>query len=217
MIDVIIPTNTKDEMSKVITEASVKSLRSSSSLQFNVVVIEQQKSFSHPYADKVLNYDFPFNYNRVLNYGLSHTSANYVLLCNNDLIYHTGFFEELKKGFRLGYLSLSPTNPVRSIFTTKPIVEGYGINHNLMGWCIAVKREIFDIIGKIDEDVSFWYSDNIYADQLKYHGLKHARVTSSYVFHLSSSSLRNLTKEQKEEYTKKQKKIYLNARNKYVK
>ncbi|MBW6490993.1 MAG: hypothetical protein K0B15_07330 [Lentimicrobium sp.] len=217
-VDVIIPANSKDYMSLITTAASIRSLRSSSSnIQFNVIVVEQNKPTSHPLADKVLNYDFDFNYNKVLNLGLKNSSAKYALLCNNDLIYHTGFFEALLQVFRTGYKSLSPTNPLRSLYTHKPIVEGYGVNHDLMGWCIAVERDMIERIGYFDEGVSFWYSDNLYADQLKHHNIKHARVTNSFVFHIGSgsSSLRNLTPEQKAEYTTKQKLIYENARKKY--
>lgn len=221
-VDVIIPSNGTELFSRVITEASIKSLRSSlkenSTYQFNVVVVEQNNSITHPYADKVIYYDFPFNYNRVLNLGISETNGEYVLLCNNDLIYHTGFFDEMLRVFRIGYLSLSPTNPLRSVPSVKPIIEGYGINHDLMGWCIATKRELFKRIGKIDEAVSFWYSDNLYADQLKYYHIEHARVAMSFVSHIGSgsTSLRKLSREEKEELTTLQKKIYEDARKKYV-
>ncbi len=221
-VDVIIPSDGTELYSRVITEASIKSLRSSlkenSKYRFNVVVVEQNKTITHPYADKVLYYNFPFNYNRVLNLGISETSGDFVMLCNNDLIYHTGFFDEMLRAFRIGYLSLSPTNPLRSKPTVHPIIEGYGINHDLMGWCIVTKRKLFDRIGKIDEGVSFWYSDNLYADQLKYYKIQHARVAMSFVSHIGSgsTSLRKLSPEEKKDFTTHQKHYYQEARKKYV-
>jgi hypothetical protein len=61
----------------------------------------------------------------------------------------------------------------------------------------------------LNEGVSFWYSDNIYGEQIKHAGVKHALVCSSFVTHLGSSTLRavrdpkmkrRLTTEQKKSF-----------------
>ena len=51
-----------------------------------------------------------------------------------------------------------------------------------------------DRIGGFDYPVNFWYSDNVYAEQLKAAGIKHALVGNSIVRHLESQSLRKVVK-----------------------
>ena len=211
LFDVIIPCNTKDEYTRVTTEASLKSLRfaKNENVCFNVVVVEQNQSAEKfELADETIYYDFPFNYNKVLNLGIKKTTAKYVLLANNDLVYCDFFADNLLKAFKAGYKSLSPTSPSQSVYSNKMVIEGYGINSVLNGWCICAERKTIEKIGYLDESVVFWYSDNIYAYQLKYNCIKHARVTNSYVFHLGSSTLKKSESNTKKDYTNGQKKIF---------
>ena len=46
-----------------------------------------------------------------------------------------------------------------------------------------------DKIGKLDETVSFWFSDNLYALQLKAEGIKHGLFTNVQVDHIGSQTL----------------------------
>jgi GT2 family glycosyltransferase len=64
------------------------------------------------------------------------------------------------------------------------------------------KRELFSIIGEIDSEFPFWFADNIYAEQLKRFGVKHAVVLNSVVKHLGSSTLNTINETLNHEYTK---------------
>ena len=218
VFDVIIPCNTKDEYTRVITEQSLKSLRNSKNenVEFHVVVMEQNaRAERFELADETIVYTFPFNYNKVLNEGAKRTHGEYVLLANNDLIYCDGFADALLRVFKAGYKSLSPTSPSQSSYSPQMVIEGYGINSVLNGWCIAAERKMLESIGYLDESVVFWYSDNIYACQLKHAHIKHARVSNSYVFHLGSSTLKKADSSVKQDYTNQQKKVFEEAAKKY--
>ena len=138
----------------------------------------------------MLYYDFEFNYNKCLNLGFSVCKSKYVAFCNNDL--HFGQ-DWAKNAVSAGYLSVSPT--AKHIF--KGVREGYAVGSSrkkqgqILGWCIIVDRIVMERIGGFDTPVKFWYSDNVYAEQLKAVGIKHALVGSSKVKHFTSRSLNN--------------------------
>jgi GT2 family glycosyltransferase len=54
---------------------------------------------------------------------------------------------------------------------------------------LVVKRSVINKIGGFPEDVDFFYSDNLYADVLRYHGIKHALISSCMVSHKPSTTL----------------------------
>jgi hypothetical protein len=81
--------------------------------------------------------------------------------------------------------------------------EGYGVGYELAGWCIVARREIFEIIDLSDR-VDFWFSDNIYADELQKHNLKHLLVKNSRVDHTVSKTLLTLPPETVRDLTDRQ-------------
>ena len=121
--------------------------------------------------------------------------------------------------FNMAYDSLSPACPrhceAHNIPLSAFLKEGYEIRQQLFGWCIAVKRSMFDKIGGFDTGVNFWFSDNLYADQLKYHGIKHALVCDSLVDHVESYTLKTSSK--MKEYTWGQQQAYNKAKQRYAK
>lgn len=175
--------------------------------------------------DKVINYHsaqyvgqkFTGNYNESLNLGAKRASGDYLAFCNDDIITTSGWFDKLLPHFDK-YDSLSPHCPDNPFWKEKPtgIVEGYEIGKILCGWCIVMHRKTYEKIGGFDECVQFWYSDNIYADQLKYHGLRHALVTDSIVYHEGSKTLHKLSDSERKRLTTDQRELYLKAKEKYL-
>jgi hypothetical protein len=217
-IDVVIPTRTDSEHSRVITQASINSLFDSKPPQvdFNVVVCEQVKDaplFDH--VKTTLHYDFTFNFNKVLNLGASHCSNKYIMFANNDLLYTWNFIGPLFVAAQGGYKSLSPTDPRNDKPTSETYVEGYGIGKELKGWCIFVDREMYEGLGGFDDRVNFWYSDDLYAEQLKKAGIVHARVTNSFVIHFEMTTIRKQTRAVKNEYMRQQKEIFEKIKKEY--
>ena len=217
VVDVVIPTNTLDEQIRAITQNSIYSLRDSqpANVRFNIVVCEQVKEAAdYDQVDLMLHYDFPFCFNKVLNYGAQHCNNRYIMFVNNDIMYFRNFITPLLSAAMMGYQSLSPTDPHKDKPTQQQFVEGYGIDLELKGWFILCDRIMFDSIGGFDERVDFYWSDNLYKDQLKKAGIKHVRVTNSYAIHFGSVTLKRHDKQKRKEFTDEQGKKYLDLTGK---
>ena len=100
-VDVIIPSKTNSTLAPIARHC-VESLRASEpadEVAWNVVVVETEWD-THPFhmgQDLTLFWpqDKPFNYNGALNLGIKATRAEWVVLTNNDVIFHAGWFREI--------------------------------------------------------------------------------------------------------------------------
>ena len=156
----------------------------------NVIVVETGQEYCYPGADKIVKYEGVFNYNRALNQGLQHVRGDVHILANNDIIFHSGWSKigDLMKAN--GYHSASAKAWHLTMFEDgEHIYEGYQVGYNLTGWCLFVDRYCIERIGKLDEGVTFWFSDNLYAEQLQLAGIKHAMFCNVRVDHLCSKTL----------------------------
>lgn len=210
MIDLVIVSDAKSGTYKDMTQRCIDSFRTTTS--GGIVVVEKQDVDYHGCV--VVSQPKRFNYNECLNIGFLLTTADYICFANNDVEFLDGWDCMLD----YDYDSMSPINPGWQFHTqfnncTDPI-EGYGIGSTLTGWCILAKRLTIERIGGFDTDVEFWCSDNIYADQLSYHGLSHALIPQSNVRHITSRTL--FGSENIGELTRNQAEKYLKAKQKYV-
>jgi len=188
-MDIVIVSNGKNPYLRLLTKNTIMSCeRSSTLIDFRYIVIEQSRRVGYKLPKvKTLYYDFEFNYNRCLNLGLKHSESRYVALCNNDLEFRPHWAENIIIGMGDRYMSASPARR-NGLYGVE---EGYKIATHLNGWCIVIKRKLLEKIGELDTGVTFWYSDNIYADQLRAAGEKHVLVRDSVVRHLGSKTLRS--------------------------
>lgn len=192
--DIIIVSNASNKGNKGVTDKCISSLLESQKdgFVFKPIIVEQNKSVEYDNA-LTLHYDFDFNYNKCLNYGLSHSVAKFKGLCNNDIIFHENWHRGIYKALIKGFGSVSPycPNTHKKLFKSgDKVLIGYTIGHHLAGWAIFLTDETLERIGIINEGVDFWYSDNIYGEQLKYHGIKHGIVCNSFVTHIGSVTLK---------------------------
>ncbi len=205
--DVIMPVDSSNASLRIMTQQAIDSLiKSEPNVKLNILIIDsniKSQGFNHA---KTIVYDFPFNYHKCVNLGLNYGYSDVVAICNNDLLFDRLWLTKIVEAMGEKYLSASPNNKPSSV---EGVVEGYRVAKEVLGWCIVVKREIFKKIGKLDECVNFWYSDNIYAEQLKKAGLKHILVLYSHVVHLGSKTLKlakdkfTITKAQRREFDKR--------------
>jgi GT2 family glycosyltransferase len=151
--------------------------------------------------------DTNFGYHKYLDIGVQSTKAAYVSLCNNDLLFHKGWATEILKPM-MQYSDLHSASPYSSVnhtkFGIKPndgIKVGYRIQKEVAGWCILMKREILRLTGQLDPNYTFWYADNDYANTLFVLKLNHALVTSSFVDHLESKTLKKQSAERELQLT----------------
>jgi GT2 family glycosyltransferase len=100
---------------------------------------------------------------------------------------------------------MSPKNPgdIRQADITVP-QKGFAVGRNFSGWCFVMKRLIWEKIGGLDEDFSFWCADNATVEQLKAIQVQPVLIPSSQVKHFASATLQTLDKAAYVEKTKMQ-------------
>ena len=199
-VDIVILSYAHNSELKAITQQCINSLflsETPSQIKFNIIIVETERSLS-PYVYQNTTTIYPsvsFGYNKFLNIGVGMTGAKYVCLCNNDLIFHQFWATEILKAF-YKYPDLSSASPACSIHHPKigfelncGIYTGYRNRYEVAGWCLFLKRDVFRIIGKLDENYKFWCADNDYANLLSSLRLGHALISSSIVDHLDGATL----------------------------
>lgn len=198
MIDVVIISNAYSSYLKMITESTIRTARKGEpDIPLNFIIVEQQGDVNYQ-GCHTLHYSRKFNYNECLNQGIKFGRAKYVALCNNDLVFyrHWGWNAviALEK-----YESISPTKKPFDGYR-----EGYRVEKEVLGWCIIARREMLERIGYLDTPCEFWYSDNVYAHQLRKNNVRHALAGNVMVRHLTSVTLNKLPYNQRQQYMKKQ-------------
>lgn len=199
VIDVIILSYAKNEALEKMNYECMQSLYDSSkNHKFQIYLIETNKDKTFKYEGcntcKVIQPNEEFNYNKFLNIGLQHCTNEWVLISNNDTIYHPNFIEEMLEANEKDpeLLSMSPMDDSwhRHKLFPKNIDVHYGhrTSYEIAGWSILVKKEVLDKINGFDEQFTFWYQDNDYALTLQKYNIKHALITKSKVTHLLSKS-----------------------------
>jgi hypothetical protein len=187
--DLIIVSQSKGNLIQV-TQNCIDSARKDGA-DLNIIVIETGNPYKYD-VDKIIQYNGQFNYNRALNFGLRHAKGDIHILANNDLIFHEGWSkigDLMKFNDYHSASALSQDQRQRDFKRGDYIYEGYQIGIHLTGWCIFIDQYCLQQIGSLDEAVSFWYSDDLYAWQLRALGIKHALFCNIQVDHLTSATL----------------------------
>ncbi|MGZ3946200.1 MAG: glycosyltransferase family 2 protein [Mucilaginibacter sp.] len=209
-IDIIILSNAKDDKLMGLTDQSITTLLASEDPQkisFDILVIESNKNIKpYNYAGvRTIYPDTVFGYNKYMNIGIKATRNDYVCLFKNDLVFHKGWASAILAAMDNDpdMISASPYCPIfhknAGFDEDGPVREGYfGV---LGGWCIFMKRKIFDIIGLFDEKLIFWYCDADYCKTLEKFGVKNCLVPASKVTHLGSESLKTVDEKEYQKLT----------------
>jgi glycosyltransferase involved in cell wall biosynthesis len=197
--DLIIVSQSKGDLIQV-TQNCINSARKDTDL--NIIVVETGQPYKYD-VDKIVEYNGEFNYNRALNLGLKYAKSDYQILANNDIIFHEAWSVIGDLMNHYGYLSACAwsTDPRQKGFNHGYAYEGYKVGYQLVGWCIFTSKNLWPLIGKLNEKYQFWYSDNIYAKQLKDKGIKHALISSVRVDHIGSQTLIKQDKNVQRKYT----------------
>lgn len=197
-VDFIMPSKTTFNAASMIKN-TVRTLRESESeYNFNVVLIESMPFTTDIGQDVTIMFDQKkFCYNRALNLGIAATKNDWVVLANNDLIFHSLWFSAIMASHKCysQFESFTPWNSYNGWHEKAfpdnmlALLPGYRICYEIGGWCLVVKRSVLEAIGPLNERCSLWFSDNIYADTLQEHGIKHALCANSMVDHLTSQTI----------------------------
>jgi len=198
IIDVIILSYAKNDDIIKMNNDCINSLNDSTNEHtFNILLIETELEKKYEYDQpnvKVIQPGIEFNYNKFLNIGLKECKNDWLLISNNDTIYHKNFLEEMFKANVEDneILSMSPMDDEWHIHMlldkTKKIHYGYRTSYEVAGWSILLNKSVIEKIGEFDEQFTFWYQDTDYANSLQINGIKHALITDSKVTHLLSRS-----------------------------
>lgn len=212
MIDIIFVADTTNLSHQSMTQAAIKSCCAAEKrMKMNFIVVDGNQNTRGFWNAKTVTYDFEFNYNKCLNVGIEQGNNEYIALCNNDLLFYKSWAKNIIDAMKKGYMSASPYDRGTQITGCR---EGYGIAKEIKGWCIVIRRDLLDIIGPLADPVTFWFSDNVYAEQLKKHKIKHILCYDSRVFHLKSKTL--ITSQKKREYTTGQGEKFRQWRDSYT-
>jgi len=211
-VDVIIPSRTDLFYRQMVVDCIETLRRSEREVRFNVVVVESEhKSPQHVGQDVTLQWpaDRPFNYNGALNLGIQNTSSDWVALCNNDILFHPGWFTEIDRlnSLHPEFESFSCWNTYEdwharrfpTLSADAEYVMDDRVCYGLAGWIMVVKRSLLERIDLSDR-VNLWYSDNIYADELRRLGKPHVLSVHSKVDHLRSQTLGKEKYDSSEDY-----------------
>lgn len=202
--DLIIVTLSSKKRLIEITQRCIDSARQDGA-ELNIIVVETNP-IAHEYQniDTLVKYKGEFCYNRALNEGLKYATGDVHVLANNDLIFHKGWSEigELMLCNDYGSASaLSSWHISKGMRQGDFIYPGYRIEYEVAGWCLFITRESMQKIGQLDESFEFWHSDNMYAEQLKAHDIKHGLFCNIRVDHLESVTLRSVSFRYQRRYT----------------
>ena len=155
----------------------------------NVIIVETGNPYKYD-VDRIIEYNGEFCYNRALNMGLKYAKGDVHILANNDIYFHPGWSKIGEMMQLNGYHSASAYAPHLKMFEVGDhIYEGYHVGYVFTGWCLFMDKYCHEKIGKLDESVMFWFSDNLYALQLEVAGIKHAMFCNVRVDHLCSQTL----------------------------
>lgn len=195
LMDIVIVSYAKDVYCKGLTENCIKSILASEKYVetlFNIIVVESEPDIKWENLSEIVHTfeaPIPYGYHKFLNFGRKQGSSQFVALCNNDLEFKAKWFTNIIKAHfsdpdAISFSPICPmTQSIYGINENTGDIEGYEIRKQISGWCIIHKRDIYNIIGDLDERFHHWFCDNDYSMELQYHGLKHILVTDSIVIH----------------------------------
>lgn len=197
-IDIIILSNTADETYHNLLSTTVNSIKEQTDVESNIILVETnieyktKEQYNLP-IDVLVVPNEKFNFNRFLNHGLEHSTADYICFSNNDVRYYPNSLSNLIDALQT-YDSVSPYGYGYTCRLYKPlnlnqdsILEDYHCNMGFLGWCYCFTRKTMNDCfgGKFDERFEFYDQDGDVATTLYYNGFKHAAVGPAKAEHLN--------------------------------
>lgn len=214
-LDVIILSNAKTDELKQVTEYCLETLNETrGNTQIKALVIEQNPIIRYDNCEVYHLTDAKFHYNKFMNFGAEITKpgADYIAFCNNDLEFTPLWADVILS--EMGKNNIESASPLcrilhKGMVYKDKLISGYNTREHVCGWCLVIKRSLFERLGGFDIDVNFWCSDDAYGEQLKAIGVKHYLITQSVVNHFAEYSYKKLLDRREQyEHTFEQVKIF---------
>jgi GT2 family glycosyltransferase len=176
-----------DNASKDDTASYLKSLKDTELVKFKVIINDQNKGFVGG-----------------MNQGIEASSAPYVCLANNDLIFTSGWLKEVIRVFEndtaIGVLNPNSNNlgpkpkPGESIEGCARRLKQESFTDFLelpfcIGFCMFIKREVINKVGGLSKEFQpMFFEDSDYSMKAKKAGYKVGVAHKSYVWHIEHAS-----------------------------
>lgn len=194
-LDVVIVSAGKDTRLQMLTNQAIQSCRKNElRVNLNITVVESHDA-TYKDVEQIIYVEEPVSYNKFLNLGAREGSSEYIAFCNNDLLFGADWASHLLEAMNLfeansacPYCPISHNIDRSLIKINSGVYAGYTIRQYFAGWCFILTRELWNRIGRLDERLSFWCSDNATVEQIKQQNERHILVTNSIVTHLSNGS-----------------------------
>lgn len=201
-IDVILVSDAKNGSLQRLTSLAIESAGPNN----NIIVIESNNKVFYERASLTIHPEQPFNYNRYLNIGAAAGTGKHIFFGNNDLIFIGDWAKQIVGEMnKHNVVSASPFSPKMNVSDITSyygeVFFGYDLVSTFCGWAFVWRRDFYNQVGGLDEDFTFWCSDNAVVNQLKNNHQRHMLVTSSLVFHFGRTTLAHLTASQQYQYT----------------
>ena len=218
-----------------ITKKCIESFLSSTKIPCQLIIIDNASSDGTPeylvslenkrnYPVKVILNKENKGFIRGVNQGIVISSAPYVCLANNDLIFTAGWLDEIillfENNSQIGILNPNSNNlgvlPILGAplaeFSEKLRKKYSGVFIEMpfsIGFCMVIRRELIGKIGGLDEEFCpMFFEDSDYSLRAHKAGYLVGVARGSYVLHKEHTSINQLGSE-KEEIFKKSQENYL--------
>jgi len=190
----------------------------------------KKKIFCLVGGDDIQTYECDdFSYNTVtkiaINNALACDTCKYVIVSNDDVIYHRHSIDEMIDGLKsTGALSTSPIEECEQFYDGYDNLarweEGRFVAKHIKGWSILFNLKAVREINRtrnfddyFPDKLKFWFVDNYYADCMTLHGDNHVMSTRAISVHLREQSHSTLTAEDASKYKEQSIVTYLELRN----
>ena len=216
MYDLIIVARSSDQQLIEMTKQTINTARADG-VDMRVIIVETGPRYEYD-VDVIIMYTEDFCYNHALNIGLHEAKGEIHLLANNDLVFREGWSKvgDIMKDNNCHSASvLSQDMRQRHFERGDVLYEGYGVGSHITGWLILLDDYCLSKIGKLDESFKFWYSDNVYALQLREAGVKHYLICNCQVDHITSQTLIKQPNHKKRAYQTGEYNKFMNIKRKY--
>lgn len=195
-IDVIILSNTADETYHNLLSITVNSIKEQADVESNIILVESNKIYKNKEEynlpiDVLVVPDEPFHFNKFLNYGLQHSTADYICFSNNDVRYYPNSLYHLIEALQT-YDSVSPfAQGYSNGLDQNAVTQCDQLNRCFFGFCYCFTRKTMNECfgGKFDENFAFWFQDNDVIYTLREKNAKHALVGPARADHLNNDGV----------------------------
>ena len=203
VLDVIILTNTADNLIYEMTKQTISSLKLSDGLEdVNIILLESNHNSDYTYdVNHYIKPNISFNYNAYLNIGIEYANSKYTCVSNNDIIFSKDWWIKLKNSiekYNLDVASPKSTAPLqphnnqkeyfKHMYTPDSITKIELKRYSFAGWCFVFTQEVKEWLFPLDEQFSHYHQDIDLIMVLKQKDVKHGFVGGSKIEHLGNKS-----------------------------